>query len=269
MSGGPVTNEVLANFFNQQENTLQIEIDDEFFEDAKQFKYLKCLIEVLGSNSAYMDDGEAMSLQKLKEKNSAVRSLFRQRKVVAEVVEEIVKFQHGSLNNSVETMGNVVTEYSKSRADIESMRKSIEDIRIVLTAKKRGQVNLKQLWLKKKEQEERIRILDDIERLADAPRRINQLMQKHCYLSAVNSLNTSVASMFNEDLVTIGGLTAAREELMEQKSRILENIVHQLRDSLLGLQNFEVKEDRPDSIGDSESVDTRYTRLFASSNFNV
>lgn len=190
-----------------------------FFEDPRSFKYLKCLIEVLGSNTAYMTDNINMSLDKLKEKNSAVRSLFTQRKFVSEVVEEVVKFQHGALNNSVETMGNVVSEYTRCRSDIGAMRKSIEDIRVVLTAKRSGQVNLKHLWLKKKEQEERIRILDDIERLADAPRRINQLLSKHCYLSAVSSLNSSIANMFSEDLVAVGGLTAAREDLMEQKSR--------------------------------------------------
>ena len=225
MSGGAVDQEVLSNFFNQQENTLQLDVDEVFFEDPKNFKYLKCLIEVLGSNSAYMEDGESMSLQTLKEKNSAVRGLFQQRKSVSEVVEEVVKFQHGALNNSVETMGNVVSEYTRCRSDIGAMRKSIEDIRIVLTAKKSGQINLKQLWLKKKEQEERIRILDDIERLADAPRRINQMLSKHCYLSAVNSLNASIANMFNEDLVAIGGLAGAREDLMDQKSRSVKQSI--------------------------------------------
>jgi hypothetical protein len=46
------------------------------------------------------------------------------------------------------------------------MRESITDIRKVITSKKDGQVELRQLWLRKKELEERIRILDAAEALA-------------------------------------------------------------------------------------------------------
>jgi hypothetical protein len=84
MSGGGGNageKDTLTNFFNQQENELMLAVEETFFEDPKHFKYLKCLIEVLGQNSAYMDEGGAMSIQKLKEKNSAVRGLFQQRKV--------------------------------------------------------------------------------------------------------------------------------------------------------------------------------------------
>lgn len=77
-----------------------------------------------------------------------------------------MRLQHGDLNNAVEAMGGVISEYSKSRGDISRMRESILDIRRVITSKKGGQVDLKQLWFRKKEQEERIRILDAVEKLA-------------------------------------------------------------------------------------------------------
>ncbi len=77
-----------------------------------------------------------------------------------------MRFQHGDLNNAVETMGGVISEYSKCRGDISRMRESILDIRRVISSKKGGKVDLKQLWFRKKEQEEKIRILDAVERLA-------------------------------------------------------------------------------------------------------
>ncbi len=40
--------------------------------------------------------------------------------------------------------------------------------------------------------------------------------------------------MFSEDLCSISGLSQAREELMDQKGRILENIVEDFKDALLG-----------------------------------
>ena len=70
--------------------------------------------------------------------------------------------------------------------------------------------------------------------LKEAPRRVNNLIDRQCYLGAVNHLNTAIANMFDEDLCNIGALSPSREELMDQKGRILEFIVEELKEALLG-----------------------------------
>jgi hypothetical protein len=85
--------------------------------------------------------------------------------MVEEVIEEVVKFQHGGLNNSVDTMSEVVKEYSRGRDDIQGLRKSLVETQSVLTSKKSGQIPLKELWLKKVEVEEALRIVRELETL--------------------------------------------------------------------------------------------------------
>ena len=82
-----------------------------------------------------------------------------------EVIEDVVKFQHGGLNNSVDTMSEVVREYTRGRDDIQGLRKSLFETQAVLTAKKVGQVPLKELWQKKVELQESLRMVKDLESL--------------------------------------------------------------------------------------------------------
>lgn len=76
-----------------------------------------------------------------------------------------MKFQHGGLNNSVDTMSEVVREYTRGREDIQGLRKSLSETQAVLTAKKQGQVPLKDLWVKKVELQESLRMVKELESL--------------------------------------------------------------------------------------------------------
>jgi len=37
----------------------------------------------------------------------------KQKEIVHRIIEDVVKFQHGSLNNSVDTMGAVLSSYTE------------------------------------------------------------------------------------------------------------------------------------------------------------
>jgi hypothetical protein len=99
------------------------------------------------------------------DRNPAYSKLLNQRKIVEEVIEDVVKFQHGGLNHSVDTMSEVVREYTRGRDDIQGLRKSLAETQGVLTAKKVGQVPLKELWQKKVELQETLRMVKDLESL--------------------------------------------------------------------------------------------------------
>jgi hypothetical protein len=79
------------------------------------------------------------------------------------VIEDVVTFQHGGLNNSVDTMSAVVREYSRGQEDINALRRALVETKTVLTTKKSGQLAMKDLWTKKKELGESLRILSDLE----------------------------------------------------------------------------------------------------------
>lgn len=131
-------------------------------------------------------------------------------------------------------MSAVVHEYNKGREDIKILRDSLLETKDVLTAKKIGQISLKELWSNKVEIEQSLRIIKDIEALKDANLQINRLISQKKFLSAVLGLNRSLELMFNEDLIHIAGLIIVREQLLNLKEFILEKISIQLQDIIIG-----------------------------------
>ena len=127
-------------------------------------------------------------------------NLAKQIKVILEVIERVVTFQHGGLNNSVDTMGEVLRSYNLNRSEITVLRSSISEARQVLSQKKKDQSStaLKDLWLQKIEAEESLRILEDLEKLKDAPSQVLKFIQQKRFVSAVTVLNTAIDSMFND-----------------------------------------------------------------------
>ena len=160
--------------------------------------------------------------------------MVEQREFICEKIEDIVKFQHGSLNHCVETMGDVLGAYTKSKDDVTILRQSIGEIKQVLLSKKDGQTDIKNLWLRKMELEESIRILNGIESLKDAPMQVQLHTQHNRYLAAVNTLNASVKMMFEVDYVQIEALSVVREQLMNQKEILLEVIADKLKAVVVG-----------------------------------
>lgn len=221
--------------FQKLDTELFENIQDQYFYDPKDFRSLVEVLEVLneGIVGIGFKNDESM-LSALKDENSAFRGLVNQRKIVIDIIEEVVTFQHGGLNHSVDTMTDVVKEYNKGREDICGLKASLQETKAVLTSKKSGQISMKELWSKKKEMEESLRILGDLEWLKDTPLRIQRLMQQKRFFNAVCLLNKSIDKMFNEDLVNVSGIVNVRTTLMELKENILDSIVSELRDDIIG-----------------------------------
>jgi hypothetical protein len=62
-------------------------------------------------------------------------------------------------------MIEVAKEYSRGRNEIQALRQSLDETQKVLTAKKSGQISLRELWSKKVELQESLRIVKDLEEL--------------------------------------------------------------------------------------------------------
>lgn len=159
--------------------------------------------------------------------------LLKQCHLVLSVIQQVVSFQHGGLNNSVDTMSEVLRSYNRNREEITTLRSSLHEVQHVLTQRKQGQIPLKELWLQKIEAEESLRILDNLERLKDAPMQVLKYIQQKRYVSAVNTLITAIENMFHDDLVHIIALDSIRQQLMEMKGSILENIVSEVKNIIL------------------------------------
>jgi hypothetical protein len=204
----------------------------EYFKEGREFGALHQVVIMLReiqnnyrvsghSELSFVDTAEYQNLVQLKE-------------FVDGVIEEVVTFQHGGLNNSVDTMTEVVKSYNAGRKDIQILRTSLDETKSVLTAKKSGQIPLKDLWLKKAEIQETARILKDLEYVKDAPLKVQRFIQQRRYLSAVMTINKAMLLMFNEDLTKVTGIAQVTEQILELKGSVLENIVTELKDRVLG-----------------------------------
>eukprot|EP01033_Poteriospumella_lacustris_P004897 gene4897-3505_t len=229
-----------SQLFKGLNDELYSQIDQQYFQEPRDFKSLVEVLNVLESrvdqiiyqNRVAAVNGEA-STSGYEAGNSLV-DLQKQLEIVKRVIEDVVTFQQGGMNNSLDTMREVVKEYCRGREEIQRLRKSLAETQTVLTAKKTGQISLRELWLKKAELQESLRLVRDIEELKNVPHKVFRLMQQRRYYAAVLTLNSAVEKMFGEDLVGVGGLVQIREAIMDLKENLLDACVQELREQIVG-----------------------------------
>jgi hypothetical protein len=220
-----------SSLFKGLDQSLKDAIEEHYFNEPREFRTLIEVLTVLGKADT---SGRADMLSVLKDENPAYSKLLFQQKIVYEVIEQVVMFQHGGLNSTVETMTDVLKEYNRGRKDVRDLRSSLAETQDVLTAKKSGQISMKDLWLKKVEAEQTLRLVQDVEYLRDVAPIINRLIQRRQYFCAVKILNSATILMFSDDMVAVRGLSQVRQTLMETKGHLLEDIVLELQSVIVG-----------------------------------
>ena len=215
-------------------------VEEQYFLPPREFKSLVEVLAVVGERiDQFVEEtsrgGDENSLvNALKDQNPAYNNLLYQKEVIDGAIEDVVKFQNGGLNASLETMTEVIKEYNKSKDDVRTLRTSLKETKTVLSAKKTDQITLKALWSKKVEMVETMRILRDLEVLKDAPLRVQQMVDHRRYLTAVTTLNRAFDIMWGEDIVAVGAVSTIREQLMDLKERLIETVVSELKEAVLG-----------------------------------
>ena len=248
--------------FRELDKGLSDSISPQFFMEPKSFRSIVEILNVIDAKASLSGGSSNRTvLGSLKEDNPAYNALLEQRRIANDVIEMVVKFEHGGLNYTMETMTEVVKEYNRGREDVRSLRKSLSETTGVLTAKKNGQISMRDLWLKKVEAEESLRIMRDLEFLKETPLRLQRLMQQRRYLSAVLNLNKATFIMFGEDLVAVPGLMLVREQLMETKGSILESVVTELQATVMGLNEDDEEEGGGDGDDDEEEEDELHREM--------
>jgi hypothetical protein len=127
----------------------------DFLQDSKDFRSLNHVIMLLRDVQQFGNRSF--------NKNPIYLDLIEKRNMVNNIIEKVVKFQHGGLNLTVDTTSEVVKSYSRGRDEIRSLRHSLAETKAILTSKNKGPLKLKDLWLRKSELEESLRIIKNIE----------------------------------------------------------------------------------------------------------
>lgn len=250
-----------AELFKRLNDELYSHIDQQYFQEPRDFKSLVEVLNVLESrvdqiiyqNRVAATDGDGTASY---EAGNSLNDLQKQLEIVKRVIEDVVTFQQGGMNNSLDTMREVVKEYCRGREEIQRLRKSLAETQTVLTAKKTGQISLRELWLKKAELRESLRLVRDIEELKNVPHKVFRLMQQRRYYAAVLTLNSAVEKMFSEDLVGVGGLVQIRETIMDLKENLLEACVQELKEQIVGpMPDFQFAAETQDTSETASNLD--------------
>eukprot|EP00981_Chlorochromonas_danica_P006781 scaffold1490_cov162-Ochromonas_danica.AAC.27 len=231
-------------------------IESQYFQEPREFRSLIEVLKVLNDRVEQLNrthDFTSDLQTAFREKAPRQLRLQQQLDIVNKVIEEVVTFQHGGLNHSVDTMGDVVREYSHGREEIKALRVALAETKSVLTAKKDAKTSLRELWLKKVELQESLRMVRDLEELKNTPLKVQHLMSQKKYLTTVVCLSSSVKKMFGEDLVRVGALVSVREKIMDLKEVLLESCVAELKEAVIGgVPEFELKELQHTTRSDTE-----------------
>ncbi len=225
------------SLFHKLDENLGDSVESHYFNEPRDFRSLVEVLNVLGTAEAMVDTTNNNDLLSVLKDNPAYSKLLNQQKAVYSAIEQVVMYQHGGLNSTVETMTDVLKAYSHGRSDVQELRRSLAETQEVLTAKKSGQMSMKDLWLKKIEAEQSLKLLRDVELLRDVSPVINRMAHRRKYFSAVKKLNHSISIMFSDDMVGVSGLSQVRQNLMDIKSHLLEEIVVELQNVIFGLQS--------------------------------
>ena len=119
-------------FFSQLDELLSAKVQPHFFKEHKKFRSILEVIDVIGHKPERINRNSENDdfFSSLRSNNKAYDNLIQQRNVVTTVIEEVVKFQHGGLNTSVDTMTEVISGYKTSYDDVKNLRLSLNDIQV-------------------------------------------------------------------------------------------------------------------------------------------
>ena len=215
---------------SQWEKRLAEEVDEDLFDDPRNFQTLQRVIDVLGLQ--LMDDAASVhsgitAAGSVLGNNPAYRDLKRQHRVVEEAIEHMAMMYCSDLNGSVIRVGQVARRFSEAVSTVRSLRRQVRDIQDTIgattgqhtdTSMRGGNakgslaareaaanaMSLRELWLKKLECESILSLLNKLDVIRAAPSRFDYLIQPPCRIgAAVLSLSHALATMFSDDVAQV------------------------------------------------------------------
>jgi len=215
------------------ENRLVNEVDEDLFDDPRQFHTLQRVIDVLGlqliDDAASVHSGHTgSSSASVLGSNPAYRDLQRQQEIVEASIEHMAMMYCSDLNSSVIRVGQVARRFHEAVSTVRNLRRQVRDIQDTIGATAGGNtadvstrsssaknssaareaaanaMSLRELWLKKLECESILSLLNKLDIIRAAPSRFDYLIQPPCRIgAAVLCLSQALATMFSDDVAQV------------------------------------------------------------------
>lgn len=221
------------------ERRLNEEVDEDLFEEPKQFNTLRRVIDVLGLQM--IDDAASAVEAHNLDKNPAYRNLKDQQKIVNGAIEHMAVIHCADLNGSVIQVGRVARQFADAVSKVRGLRKQVREIQDTLGAAKHHNeaattkrtttaMSLRELWLKKLECESTLALLGRLDVVRAAPTKFDALVKRHRIGAGVLEVTRALQTMFADDIAQVQALHKIMEQLLIRKQRAEEIVWETISD---------------------------------------
>ncbi|XP_071949291.1 exocyst complex component 4-like [Antedon mediterranea] len=135
------------------------------------------------------------------------------------------------INDNYETLTKTIQSYSSISARIKTSREKMRQVKEDLTSCKEllhcKRDELRRLWLEGVEQKRILSMLDNLEKVKNAPQKLDSFISKKYYLHATE-LATETVSSLEGDLAGVEALRDLRMEMQDKKEELHHSLIDEL-----------------------------------------
>ncbi|XP_033126512.1 exocyst complex component 4-like isoform X2 [Anneissia japonica] len=139
------------------------------------------------------------------------------------------------INDNYETLTKTIQSYSSISARIKSSREKMRQVKEDLTSCKEllhcKRDELRRLWLEGVEQKRILSMLDNLEKVKNAPQKLDSFISRKYYLHATELVTETVASLEGE-LAGVEALRDLRIEMQDKKEELHHSLINELHNHL-------------------------------------
>ncbi|KAG0614993.1 hypothetical protein M758_5G006700 [Ceratodon purpureus] len=168
---------------------------------------------------------------------AALEQLREQRDAIEELVDDVVRIYHNGFNKAIHNYSQILRLFSESAGSINGLKDDLGEARRLLGARHK---QLHQQWCRSVTLRHVITLLDQIDKVAQVPARIEKLISEKRYYAAVQLHLHSISMLDREGIQSVGALQDVRSELSKLRGVLFHKVVEDLHFHLYNKGEYSV-----------------------------
>ncbi|KAG0618847.1 hypothetical protein M758_4G095100 [Ceratodon purpureus] len=155
----------------------------------------------------------------------SVERLRETRDAIEEIVDGVVRIYHNGFNKAIHNYSQILRVFSESAGSLDGLKEDLAEARKLLGARHK---QLQQQWSRSVTLRHVISLLDQIDKVAQVPARIERLAAEKRYYAAVQLHLQSISMLDREGIQSVGALQDVRAELAKLRGVLFNKVVEDL-----------------------------------------
>jgi len=203
-----------------------MELDPDFYADPKDFSAIPYVVHTL-RRSAERRNAQARRVSELTAGVDDLERLAFEKdfEQVQTEVDRLVERNFEGFTSSARKFSSIVREFTEAQDKVRKLKQYVLHSQNTLVSRKR---NLKDLWFQQVQQEKALELISEVEIVAEAPARLDKLLQDEAYVACVDLFQKAYALAFGPNLNAIPALADVQRELFSYRERIYDILIGNL-----------------------------------------